>query len=375
MPNGERALSVAHLLAPAPFGGLETVVSTLAPAQVQAGADVTVCLVLTPGQTEEHSVARALRDTGVSVESWEIPVRGYREERARVTDLVGRKSLGVLHTHGYRPDVVDAPVARRMGVATMSTVHGRIGGTWKGRVYEWVQARAFRAFSGVIVVSEELERELQEEGVPADRVHLLPNAWEPTLPPLSRPSARQRLGLPEDVPVVGWLGRMSPEKAPEVLVRAAARVRDPSALYSFIGDGPDRKVCEGLVRDEGLGGKVYFHGEIPDASRFLSAFDVFVLSSWTEGTPMALLEAISAGVPVVTTAVGGIPAVVSEHEARLCEAGSFEEIARAIDDVLSKPGAARARALAAKERLETDFAVAPWAQRHLDLYRALVNGS
>lgn len=375
MPNGERPLSVAHVLAPAPFGGLETVVSTLAPALVREGAEVTVCLVLTPGQAGDHSVARALRDTGVTVECWEVPVRGYREERRRIAELVDRKAPDIVHTHGYRPDVVDAPVARRMGVPTVTTVHGRVGGTWKGRVYEWVQTRAFRAFDAVVAVSEKLERELEAEGVPTDRLHLVPNAWEPSLPPLSRQAARRRLGLPDEVPVVGWLGRMSPEKAPEVLALAAARVRDDSALFSFIGDGPQRRECEGLVRDEDLAERVYFHGEMPDASRLLAAFDVFVLSSWTEGTPMALLEAISAGVPVVTTAVGGVPDVVSDSEAHLCGAGSFEAISRAIDDVLDRPEEALARARAAKRRLEAEFAVAPWARRHLDLYRALVDRS
>lgn len=377
MANEGRPLSVAHLLAPAPFGGLETVVTTLAPAQAREGADVTVCLVVTPGEAdaEGHPLARALEDGQVEVETWELPVRAYREERRRVADLVMRRSLDVLHTHGYRPDVVDAPVARKLGVSTVSTVHGRIGGSWKGRIYEWVQARAFRRFSAVIAVSEKLEGELLEDGVPADRVHLVPNAWAPSAPVLERDEARRRLGLPLDVPVVGWVGRMSHEKAPDVMVRAATRVRSDEAVFSFIGDGPDRGMCEGMVAEAGLEGRAHFHGQVPEASRLLPAYDVFVLSSWTEGTPMALLEAISAGVPVVATAVGGVPNVVSETEAHLTRPGATEEIAFAIDDVLSRPEEARKRAAAARARLERDFAVEPWARRHLDLYRSLVGRS
>lgn len=376
MATGERPLSVAHLLAPAPFGGLETVVVTLAPAVAELGADVTVCLVVTPDDPNaaDHPVARALEGSDVRVETWTLPAKAYREERRRVAELLERRSVDVLHTHGYRPDVMDASVARKRGVATASTVHGRIGGSWKGRMYEWVQARALRGFGAVFAVSDKLHRELRESGVPEDRLHLLPNAWSPHGEPLDRAEARARLGLPQDAPVVGWVGRMGREKAPDVLLEAAALVRDPDAVFSMIGDGPERESCEAMARESGIADRVVFHGATRDAGMLLGAYDVFALSSWTEGTPMALLEAISAGVPVVATSVGGVPNVVSPAEAHLREPGDVEGIAAGIDDVLDRPGPASRRARAAKDRLERDFAVEPWARRHLDVYRSLVNG-
>ncbi|MDX1495034.1 MAG: glycosyltransferase, partial [Longimicrobiales bacterium] len=254
MKGEQGPLSIAHLLAPAPYGGLETVVVTLSRAQVALGARVTVVLVVTPDENDEsgHPVARALEGSGAIVETWVLPVRAYREERHRVVDLLRRNSIDVLHTHGYRPDVMDASVARKEGVATVSTVHGRVGGTWKGRLYEWVQARALRRFDGVIAVSEKLQNELTRDGVARDRVHLLPNAWAPREELLSRSRAREELGLPEGPSVIGWVGRMGQEKAPDVFCQAAAEASHGTAHFSIIGDGPLRRECESLVDEAGL---------------------------------------------------------------------------------------------------------------------------
>lgn len=349
-------------------------VVTLSRAQVELGAEVTVVLVVTPEDHAEasHPVAQALEGSGVRVETWVLPVRAYREERARVAELLDRKGVDVLHTHGYRPDVVDASVARKMGVATVSTVHGRIGGTWKGRIYEWVQARALRRFEGVIAVSEKLQKELTRDGVARDRVHLVPNAWAPRQQPLSPSRAREELGLPDEVPVVGWVGRMGQEKAPDIFCRAAAAVSDEAAHFSVVGDGPLRGECQTLVDEAGLGNRFHFHGAVAGAGRLIRAFDVFVLSSWTEGTPMALLEAMHGEVPIVATSVGGVPNVVSGEAAILCPAGDVHGIAEGIDRILKDKETAVRKATRAKERLQRDFAVEPWARRHLDLYTSLV---
>jgi glycosyltransferase involved in cell wall biosynthesis len=183
--------------------------------------------------------------------------------------------------------------------------------------------------------------------------------------------ARDALGLSPEGPVVAWVGRMSHEKAPQVMVEAAARVRT-DVTFSMIGDGPERAESEEAARRLGVADRFRWHGPVSEAGALLKAFDVVVLTSWTEGTPMLLLEAMSAGVPIVTTAVGGIPDVVSPEEALLCEAGDVNAIAAAIDSVFDAPDAAKTRAEAARTRVEADFAVEPWALRHVDLYHELV---
>jgi glycosyltransferase involved in cell wall biosynthesis len=371
------SISVVHVLAPARFGGLESVIQTLAPGQVAAGDSVCVVPVLEPHESEGHPVVGALRASGIDVAPVVVSGRDYRGERSAIEAVVLSRAADVVHTHGYRPDVIDAPVARRLGIPTVTTVHGftRGGfgrGGWRGRFYEWLQIRSFRKFEAVVVVSDRLRGELVQEGVPVDRVHVLRNAWASAGHGLDRQAARSHLGVEGEGPAVAWVGRLSSEKAPDIFVRAVGEVRSHSGSFHVVGAGKSAEECRALASSLGVADRIHWLGAVPDAGRYLSAFDALVMTSWTEGTPMVLLEAMAAGVPVVTTAVGGIPDVVSPDEAILCEAGDVTALAAGIDAILADPDVARTRAAAARRRLETEFAVEPWVRRYREIYQSIL---
>lgn len=374
MPGTPTHLSVVHVLAPAPFGGLESVVETLAAGQAESGDDVCVMAVLSRGEGDGHPFVHALRGRGIAVETLAIGAREYLRERREVGALLARRRAHVLHTHGYRPDVVDAPVARRLGLPAITTVHGYTGGGGlKGRLYEWLQTRSYRRSDAVLAVSAKLHRELAAAGIPEARVHTVPNAWAPSHAPLSRDEARRALGLDGSGPVVGWVGRLSQEKAPDVAVRVLAATRSPSVTMSMIGTGPLETDVAGLAASLGVAERVRTHGFVRAVGRHLRAFDALLITSWTEGTPITLLEAMAAGVPITTTAVGGIPDVVGPGEAMLAPAGDVAALAAALDHTFLDRPAADARAAAAKRRLETAFAVRPWVERHNEIYRAAID--
>ena len=143
------------------------------------------------------------------------------------------------------------------------------------------------------------------------------------------------------------------------------------ARFSLIGSGPALESCRSLADELGIGGRVHFHGRVEAAASLLTAFDLLALTSWTEGTPMVLLEAMASNVPIVTTAVGGIPDVLSNDEAVLRSAGDVEGIAAAMTTLIDDPTMARTQAEAASRRLSDDFAVRPWVDRHVELYRSI----
>jgi glycosyltransferase involved in cell wall biosynthesis len=114
-----------------------------------------------------------------------------------------------------------------------------------------------------------------------------------------------------------------------------------------------------------------FHGAVADARRFLAAFDVIVISSRTEGSPMVLLEAMAAEVPIITTAVGGIPDMISEKEALLVPPDDPASLAEAMRQVHDFPGTAHARARLAHARLVRESSFDGWIDRYEAIYAAL----
>jgi glycosyltransferase involved in cell wall biosynthesis len=304
-----------------------------------------------------------------------IPSRAYLRERAAVAHLCRQVRPDVVHSHGYRPDVLDAGVARHLGTPVVTTVHGFTGGGWRNRWYEWLQCRALRRFDAVVAVSQPLVERLARAGVPRSRIHAVPNAWCEHARPLGREAARQALGLPQDGFVVGWVGRLSAEKGPDVLLDALPHVGELPLVVSVVGNGVERVALETRARALGLNGRVRWHGAAPDAGRLFAAFDVFVLSSRTEGTPIVLFEAMAAGVPVIATRVGGVPDVVSVADAALVPADDPAALAEAIRTVYETPSAAGRRARAARARLERDFGVVPWLKRYEAIYRGVSRGA
>src|SRR6266516_2717552 len=275
---------ILHIVAPAEFGGLERVVHGLGCGLRDAGHDVHVAAVVA-GPQEEDAFLTPLAEAGVQTHPLSVPLRGYVRERRAIAELCRSVRPDVVHTHGYRPDVVDAGVARSQGLPTVTTVHGFTGGGWKNRLYERLQCRAFRRFAAVVAVSRPLVERLRQSGVPAERIHEVPNAWRETVPPLDREAARHALGIPLRGFAVGWVGRLSHEKGPDVLLDALRHVTDLPLVVSMVGDGIERVSLEMRARHLGLDERVFWHGTVPDAGRLFRAFDVFVLSSRTEGTP------------------------------------------------------------------------------------------
>ena len=367
--NSQRVLQIT---APGPYGGRETVVADLSAALHESGHDVEVLAVLDRGtQAAAHPFVRTLRDRGVTVRSIVLPPRAYREEARAVRQAIREAKATVLHSHGYRTDVVGSVALRGADCRFVSTAHGFTGGGWKNRLYERLQARAWQRGEAVIAVSAPLVEAIAHRGVDRGKIRLIPNAWRGEAPAMTREGARARLGIAADAKVVGWTGRLSSEKAPDVAVEALAGTTDPEIELHFVGAGRLRSELEARADDLGLTHRVHWHGAIEDAASLFSAFDLLLLSSRTEGTPMVLFEAMQAGVPIVATRVGGVPDVLTDSEALLAPPDDPEALARALDESFAAPAEARDRAGRASERLQTRYAPGPWVEAHLDLYREI----
>lgn len=360
-------MRILHILAPAKTGGLEQVVRMLATAQQLSGHDVLVAPVLT-ARAAEHPFVASLRQAGVRAVEISLPRRAYHRERREVAELCRRWKPDIVHTHGYRPDVISARVAQRAGIPIISTVHGFTGGDWKNRLYEHVQRRSLRKFDAVVAVSHRLAHDLTRLGLDGTQLHVIPNAWPEMSKTIDRRTARSRLEIPEGVLHLGWVGRLSPEKGLDILIEALPSLADLAMLVSIVGDGPQREACRRRARVLGVDGLLRWHGVIQDASRLFAAFDLFVLSSRTEGTPVVLFEAMAAGVPIVAAPVGGVPEMLGQSEAFFFQPEDPDSLANAIRFARLDQDEARARAASAKERLCEVFAVGRWQAHYENVY-------
>jgi glycosyltransferase involved in cell wall biosynthesis len=322
-------------------------------------------------EPKDHPFLRSLEGTGVQVHGLYIPPRAYLRERRLVRRLLKQIRPDVVHTHDYRPDVLDAPLARRMGIPTVTTLHGSslLGG--RTALHEWLQLKVLSRFQGVVAVSQQILRDLKKTRVRPERVHYIPNGWVAPAGQHSREEARRELGEAGTGAIVGWVARLIRVKACDVFLRGLAACKGLPVRAVIVGEGPERPALEALAAELGLTDQVRFFGAHPEAGRLFRAFDAFVLSSRSEGTPITLLEAMSAGVPVVATSVGGIPDVLTEQEAWLVPPENPPALGAAIMEALDHPDAARRKAAAATRRLEDQFGAERWLASHEALYRSV----
>lgn len=304
----------------------------------------------------------ALKERG---DWWRVP-RCYQ----RVWEQLGGLDVDLLHTHGYLADIVGIPVAWLKRIPTVTTCHGFIASSWKVRLYNSVDRKVLRLGTRVLAVSDGLGRELVDSGVKPGRVQVLMNAIEterePETTDHSCSSIRRAYGIDREDIVLGYVGRLSAEKGLNYLIEACAQLIADGvpARALLIGEGVQREDLGQLSYRLGIADRVIFAGFQEDVSRWLSCMDVFVLPSLTEGTPMALLEAMAAGVPSVASAVGGIPKIIDQGETGLLVApGSASEIKAAVEVLFKNPDVRERMASRSVSVAKARYGVKSWIER------------
>jgi glycosyltransferase involved in cell wall biosynthesis len=320
-------------------------------------------------------------DLSAALEETDIPVRpllrrlvkrrlspayGWRLRRL----LLGSERFDLVHAHIYASAVAAAIATLGTGIPLVITEHTEASWqTWRARwVCRWVYRRAER----IIAVSTPIRRRLIErDGVHPDLITIVPNAV------VSAPEARSEeppTSLQEH-PLVGVVARLQPEKGVANFLKAAARVAPqfPEAHFVIAGDGPLRQELVALAEALGLENRVHFLGFRSDASALMGSLDVLVVPSLTEGSPLVTLEAMAAGVPVVASAVGGIPDQVRhDKEGLLVPPGDTGAMGDVIVALLRDPARARSLGEAGRRRATSEFSHAVMVRRIEDVYRDIL---
>jgi glycosyltransferase involved in cell wall biosynthesis len=226
----------------------------------------------------------------------------------------------------------------------------------------------------VAVSESNRTRMIELEGIPAEKILVLPTAYIPHR--VTEPTdIRAELGLAPDARIIGVVATLRVEKALEVMISAVTEViqRFPDAHLVIAGDGPQRESLEAQVTSMGLTGHVHFLGERRDVTPLLQTVDVGALSSDWEGMPLFVLECMATGTPVVATNVGGLPEIVeNDRTGLLVPPRDPAALAAGISALLADPERGRLLAATAAERL-ADFTIDTVALRFADLYEQLVS--
>ncbi|MCZ6649676.1 MAG: glycosyltransferase [Acidobacteria bacterium] len=365
-------------------GGTERHLAWLLPALQKRGLRLEVW-----NTGEEGDAEKRLRQSGVTVRRRRAPVSLRQVGRlAALTAGLARLRPRLVHSYLYAHHWLDAVACRLAGTTYVGSrrnlAHWRQGPVlarerWRDRVSAVIIANS--AAAAAVAVTE---------GTDPGRLRVIPNgvplpswaehAWTDHEDWMARRrDARDALGLPDDARVVGAVMSLKPIKDPVTLVKGFAGRAGlrPGDRLVFIGEGPLAPELRSLAGSLGVAEQLVLAGRRAEPLELLAALDLFCLPSHSEGCSNAILEAMAAALPVVTTDAGGgnHEAVVAGETGRLVPAGDSTLLAAALDDLLANPDAARRLGQAGRRRARERFSLDTMVQQHVDLYAEVMAGS
>ena len=359
---------VAHVLSSFGIGGQERVAFDLATSQVRAGCRVSAVSLAPP---PDGPLAAEFDAAGVEVARVARPRPGVDFGLVvRIARWLRQHGVELVHTHNRMALIYGAPAARLAGARVVHTKHGN---NPKGGTRLLAGNLAGRLVSAFVAVSPETaefarkRREIDER-----RLIVIPNGIElgrfhPA--PAGRERVRRELGIADGAWVIGTVGRVAAEKNHALLVAAVAPLLGEATRLVIAGDGPLRAEVAELADKLGVARFVHLLGARRDVPEILNAFDTFVLSSNTEGLPLAIPEAMATALPVISTRVGGVPSVIDDGQTGFLVPPRDEKALHArAAELRADPPAARAMGERARAAAIARFSAERMQRDYLALY-------
>jgi glycosyltransferase involved in cell wall biosynthesis len=286
---------------------------------------------------------------------------------------------------GRRVDIVHANEPHALTSAWLARAHHRVPLVASRRVIfplskSTVSLSRYRAATKIIAVSQCVSSALTNSGLQAGDITVISDGvpTENLFSQADRAEARRSMGMEPNAMLIGCIAALTPDKGQEILIRAFAqiRVRYPGCQLLLVGDGPCRTKLAALVRELDLDGAVHFTGFLENIQNAYAAIDLFAFLAQAEALGTALLLAMAIGLPVVASALGGIPEVVEEgRNGLLVKDQNPEAVASAIVRLFADPAFAARLGSAARETILARFSQEIMVTQTLRLYEQLVSSS
>lgn len=366
---------VAYVMTPITFGGSEKVSLNFLKNVNSDVVAIDPILFLRPWESETIFEGE-LRRQGICFTP--VPVAKYeRFDLFRIVrcfwhlkKALQRHSYDLIHTHGYLADILGFLASRSLKIPIISTCHGFINENCKLAFYNHLDRMVLRRFTKIISVSKSIRDELIHKGVGGDLITVVENCPETNHPErdhlTSRNSIRTENNFGPQELVLGYVGRLSSEKGISYLIEAIAlpECRALPVKLLVIGEGPQRAALETLAKSLDVADRVVFTGFQNNIDEWLTALDILVLPSLTEGSPMVLLEAMYRGLPCIASAVGGIPGIIkSGVDGILVAPGEPGEICAAVCSLSADAEKRSSLSGNAKQKIALEYNITDWSAK------------
>jgi glycosyltransferase involved in cell wall biosynthesis len=371
-------MKVLHVIDSAGLYGAEKILLFLMESQKKMELQP---LLLSIGEPNGHP-----KDIEIDAERRGLEVHSLKFRRGlnlkgsfQILRVANSQKVDIIHSHGYKANILLGSLPNSLRrTPTVTTLHGWTSSKFfsKMGVYQLLDAIAIRRLDAAVAVSSAM---LKHSNV--RKFRLRPVVIENGLQKLEFEKKFFEKKFPalafkmENKFRVLSVGRLSPEKGFHILIEAVASLVDKGidTYLVLIGEGTERPRLSKLINSRSLSERVILLGYEDSAFSFMPFFDVFALSSFTEGLPVTILEAMQAGIPIVATGVGDIPTVLAEGQyGEIVTPGSSDSLSAALEKIYRNKEQARQRADEARKRALTVYGVDRMATGYMKLYERIL---
>ena len=364
-------IRVAVVIDSLKVGGAQRLIAAYAASAAAHGLDP---VIITLREGGAPFILESIRTAGVRVIPLPSPSLFNLQRWQKLVELLKEERVDLVQTHLIYSNILGALAAHRADIPVIATLHSTtVRGDWKSRILKRMENYCLRSYATRILAVGKVVADFNQENYGDRTIDVIPNGIpRPNLPEFpDRERLRKEIMGNHSGSLIITVGRFSRAKGYEDMIDAfhmlSQRAQQPKLL--MVGAGSHVESIREQIGNLNLNQSVILAGEREDVHQLLALSDVYASSSHREGLPLAVLEAMMVGLPVVATSVGDIPNVVTKETGVVVPPHRPELLAAALEDLLQNPEKRRAMGKAAHRRAMDEYSVDAWMRRHLDLYR------
>jgi glycosyltransferase involved in cell wall biosynthesis len=371
------AIKVLHLRDTHEIGGPgKTILETISHID-RSEFELHIGVFTTRNEKDESPFVRAAKDRGCKIHLIQSSHKYDLRVFFKTANLIKNLGIDIIHTHEALSDVVGYLAAKLTKKPIITTLHGWIVNTMKDKIRIYLDKLIIKRFNCVIAVSESMEKQILNDGVPQHIIRVLHNCIV-----TSHYNKNGTKGFLRNViknrnngVLIGTIGRLSAEKGHKDFIEAASIIRRKGyeAHFVLIGDGQEKENLVKMTNDLGLDSYVTFTGYIRNVQDVYRDLDLMVLPSYTEGLPNVVLESLMMDVPVIATNVGGTSEIIKNNETGvLISPHSPQQIANEIINYLDNPLIFKEMTIAGRSLVINEFDFAERTKKLEAIYQDMM---